>query len=49
MTLIGATPDIAGGWGKLILMVPGMVIATGGFIAVIETTPWRRTKRRSRV
>jgi hypothetical protein len=49
MTLIGATPDIAGGWGKLVLMVPGMFLATGGFIAIIETTPLRRNKRRSRV
>lgn len=46
MTLIGATPDIAGGWGKLVLMVPGMVIAAAGFIAVVETTSMKRTRRR---
>jgi hypothetical protein len=46
ITLIGATPDIVGGWGKLVLSVPGMVIATGGFIAFIETTPMARSRRR---
>lgn len=48
MTLIGATPGIAGGWGKLVLMVPGMVIAAAGFIVVVETTSMARTRRRSR-
>ncbi len=46
MTLIGVTPDILGGWGKLGLMVPGMVLAAGGLIAVVETTSWARSKRR---
>lgn len=46
MTLIGATPDIAGGWGKLVLMVPGMIIAAAGFIAVVDTTSMARHKRR---
>lgn len=48
MTLLGATPDIAGGWGKLVLMVPGMVIAAGGFVAFIETTSLARSRRGSR-
>ena len=48
MTLIGATPDIAGGWGKVVLMVPGMVIAAAGFIVVVETTSMARYRRRSR-
>jgi hypothetical protein len=46
ITLLGVTPGIAGGWGKLVLSVPGMVIATGGLIAVIETTSMARSKRR---
>ncbi|MET0863714.1 MAG: hypothetical protein ABWZ98_05220 [Nakamurella sp.] len=46
LTFIGVTPDIAGGWGKLLLSVPGMVLATGGLIAIIETTPWARSRRR---
>ncbi|MEP6562520.1 MAG: hypothetical protein ABJD68_15765 [Nakamurella sp.] len=46
LTFIGVTPDIAGGWGKLLVSAPGMVIATGGFIAFIQTTPWARSKRR---
>lgn len=45
MALIGAEPGIAGGWGKLALMVPGMIIAAGSFAAFIETTPWARSKR----
>ena len=48
MTLLGATPDIAGGWGKLVLMVPGMVIAAGGFVAFIETTSMARSQRGTR-
>ncbi len=46
ITLIGATPGILGGWGTIGLMVPGMLIATGGFIAIIETTPFARSRRR---
>ena len=46
ITMIGVTPDIAGGWGKLVLSVPGMVIATGGFIAFVETTSMARSRRR---
>jgi preprotein translocase subunit SecY len=46
ITLIGATPGILGGWGTIGLMVPGMLIATGGFIAIIETTPLARSRRR---
>ena len=48
MTLIGATPDVAGGWGKLVLMVPGMIIAAGGCVAFIETTSMARSRRDSR-
>jgi hypothetical protein len=44
MTLIGATPDIAGGWGKLVLMVPGMLIATAGLVAFVETTGMARCR-----
>jgi hypothetical protein len=44
--LIGATPGILGGWGTIGLMVPGMLIATGGFVAIIETTPLARSRRR---
>jgi hypothetical protein len=46
ITLIGATPGILGGWGTIGLMVPGMLIATGGFVAIIETTPLARSRRR---
>lgn len=46
MTLVGATPDILGGWGTLALMVPGMVIVAAGFIFIVETTPYARSKRR---
>jgi len=48
MTLIGATPDILGGYGKLLLMVPGMVIVAGGCVAFIETTSQARSLRRGR-
>jgi len=44
--LIGADPDVLGGMGKLFLMVPGMAIVAGGFIAIVETTPYARSKRR---
>lgn len=46
MTLIGASPDVLGGNGKLLLMVPGMVIVAGGLVAIAETTPYARSKRR---
>ena len=46
MALIGTTPGIAGGWGKLVLTVPGMIIVAGSFAAFVETTPWARSKRR---
>jgi hypothetical protein len=46
MALIGADPDVVGGNGKLFLMVPGMVIVAGGFVAIAETTPYARSKRR---
>jgi hypothetical protein len=46
VTLIGATPEILGGWGKLLLMVPGMLLAAGSFAAFIETTPMARSRRR---
>ena len=48
MALIGVTPDIAGGWGKLLLVAPGMLIAAGGFITFIETTRFARSQRTSR-
>jgi hypothetical protein len=46
VTLIGATPEILGGWGKLVLMVPGMLLAAGSFAAFVETTPLARSRRR---
>jgi hypothetical protein len=45
MALIGVTPGVAGGWGKLLLVAPGMVIAAGGFIAFVETTSLARSRR----
>lgn len=48
MALIGVTSGIAGGWGKLVLVAPGMILAVGGFIAVIETTRFARSQRTSR-
>lgn len=48
MTLIGATPDILGGYGKILLMVPGMVIVAGGCVAFVETTSHARSLRRRR-
>lgn len=46
MTLIGATPDILGGYGKLLLMVPGMIIVAGSLVAFVETTSHARSLRR---
>ena len=46
MTFIGADPEVLDGMGKLFLMVPGMAIAAGGLIAIVETTPYARSKRR---
>jgi hypothetical protein len=48
MTLIGATPDILGGYGKLLLMVPGMIIVAGSCVAFVETTNQARSLRRQR-
>ncbi len=48
MALIGVTPGIAGGWGKAVLVVPGMLVATGGFIAFVETTGQARSLRAGR-
>ena len=48
MALIGVTPGSAGGWGKLLLVTPGVILATGGFIAFIETTGLARSQRTSR-
>lgn len=48
MALIGVTPDIAGGWGKLLLVAPGMILTVGGFIAFMETTRFARSQRTSR-
>ena len=48
MALIGVTPDIAGGWGKLLLVVPGTFLAVGGVIAFVETTSQARSQRVSR-
>jgi hypothetical protein len=48
MALVGATPGIAGGWGKLLLIVPGMIIAAGSFAAFVETTSHARSRRHLR-
>lgn len=48
MALIGVTPGIAGGWGKVLLVAPGMVLAAGGLIAFVETTRFARSQRPSR-
>ena len=48
MAMIGVTPGIAGGWGKLVLVAPGMILAAGGLIAFIETTRLARSRRTSR-
>lgn len=45
MVLIGATPDIAGGWGKLLLMVPGALIIAASCIVFVETTSNARSLR----
>ncbi len=45
LALIGVTPDIAGGWGKLVMMVPGMILVAAGFVAIVETTSWARSRR----
>jgi hypothetical protein len=46
LVLIGVTPGIAGGWGKLLLMVPGGLIIAGSFAAFVETTSRARSLRR---
>jgi uncharacterized membrane protein YedE/YeeE len=46
MVLVGVTPGIAGGWGKLLLMVPGAIIIAGSFAAFVETTSNARSLRR---
>jgi hypothetical protein len=48
MALIGATPGIAGGWGKLLLIVPGMIIAAGSFAIFVEKTSLARSRRHLR-
>ncbi len=48
MALIGVTPGIAGGWGKLVLVMPGVILATGGVVAFIETTSMARSRRPTR-
>ncbi len=45
LALIGVTPGIAGGWGKLAMVVPGMVLVAAGFIAIVETTSMARSRR----
>ncbi len=46
VTLIGGDPELLGGWAKLLLMVPGMVLAAGSLAAFVETTPMARSRRR---
>lgn len=46
ITLIGADPDVLGGNGKLMLMVPGMFIVAASLVVFAETTPYARSKRR---
>jgi hypothetical protein len=46
MVLLGVTPGIAGGWGKLLLMVPGAIVIAGSFAAFVETTSNARSLRR---
>jgi hypothetical protein len=46
MILVGVTPGIAGGWGKLVLMVPGALILAASFAAFVETTSQARSLRR---
>ena len=46
MAYFGASPDAVGGWGKLLLIVPGMIIAAGSFAIFVETTSFARSRRR---
>ena len=48
MAYIGAAPDVVGGWGKLLLIVPGMIIAAGSFAIFVETTSFARSRRHLR-
>jgi hypothetical protein len=48
MAFVGAGPDAMGGWGKLLLIVPGMIIAAGSFAAFVETTSLARSRRHLR-
>ena len=48
MAYFGAGPDAVGGWGKLLLIVPGMIIAAGSFALFVETTSFARSRRHSR-
>jgi len=48
MAYFGAAPDAVGGWGKLLLIVPGMIIAAGSFAIFVETTPFARSRRHLR-
>ena len=48
MAYFGAAPDAVGGWGKLLLIVPGMLIAAGSFAILVETTPFARSRRHLR-
>ena len=45
MILIGVTPGIAGGWGKLLLVAPGALIMAGSWVAFAETTSRARSLR----
>ena len=46
MAYFGASPDAVGGWGKLLLIVPGMIIAAGSFAIFVETTSFARSRGR---
>jgi len=46
ITLIGADPDVLGGNGKLLMMVPGMFLVAAPLVFFAETTPYARSKRR---
>ena len=48
MAYFGASPDAVGGWGKLLLIVPGMLIAAGSFALFVETTSFARSRRHLR-
>ena len=39
MVLVGVTPGIAGGWGKLLPDAPGAIIIAGSFAAFVENHP----------